>query len=407
MALSAPLRFDGPSGSRPTAGEASASATSDAGATRAIHLFDIIDLDSSAGRPEWRRPGFVFSARIAGRDAEGNFILDSPFGSLKARGESELPLRSIVRFRVEKDGDSVLLRLLGPASDGAARMAVSAAERGGTANALLKTLGLPADHLSSALLSFIRVFGLRVDAELVRSLRRTALRTHLDQETAALAASAAEAKGVRLRDGALDDYVAAIDVDGGRKRDGRPQDGDGSGAKSPDQRNGSNRRRLAKTDAEALRADFELAQGTGDALSLLNRLPGRDGSRWIVFPVDFLAKRGLANQDSAQEVEIRAVVRILLLAEHGTNAVRVGRWAVTVAATGRTWYFDAEAPGSSDAEVRVSADPPLGGEMTRVREALFGVFKPLGLTVRVSADIDDRRFRDRESEPYAVFEAEA
>lgn len=405
MALSAPLRFDGPSGSR-LAGEASASSTGDAGATRAVHLFDIIDLDSNSGRPEWRRPGFVFSARIAGRDAEGNFILDSPFGVLHVRGKAELPLQSIVRFRVEREGDSVLLRLLGPASDGA--MAVSAAERGETANALLKTLGLPADALSSALLSFIRVFGLRVDAELVRSLRRTALRTHLDQETSALAAAAAEAKGVRLSDGALENYVAAIDVDGGREREGRPQDdGDGPGSKGPDHRNGASRRRLAKTDAEALSAEFQLAQGAGDALSFLNGLPGPDGSRWIVFPVAFLAKQEPGKRVSAQEVEIRAVVRILLLAAHGTNAVRVGRWAVDVAATGRTWYFDAEATPSSDAFVQVSADPPLGAETTRVHETLARVFEPLGLAVHVFADIDGRRFRDREAQPYAVFEAEA
>jgi hypothetical protein len=405
MALSAPIRFDGPSGSR-LAGEAAASSTNDAGATRAVHLFDIIDLDSNSGRPEWRRPGFVFSARIAGRDAEGNFILDSPFGVLNVRGKTEFPLHSIVRFRVEREGDSVLLRLLGPASDGSARVAVSAAERGVTANALFKTLGLPADALSAALLSFIRVFGLRVDAELVRSLRRTALRTHLDQEASALAAAAAEAKGVRLSDEALENYVAAIDVDGGREREGRPQD-DGSGSKGPDQRNGASRRRLAKTDAEALRTEFQLAQGVGDALSFLNGLPGADGSRWIVFPVAFLAKQEPGKRVSTQEVEIRAVVRILLLAAHGTNAERVGRWAVDVAATGRTWYFDAEAKPSSDAFVQVSADPPLGAETTRVHETLARVFEPLGLAVHVFADIDGRRFRDREAQPYAVFEAEA
>jgi hypothetical protein len=256
------------------------------------------------------------------------------------------------------------------------------------------------------LLSFVRVFGLRVDAELVRSLRRAALRTHLDHEASALAAAAAEAKGVRLSDGALEDYVAAIDVDGGRKREGRPRD-DGSGAKGSDQRNAASRRRLAKTDAEALRTEFRLAQGAGDALSFLNGLPGPDGSRWIVFPVTFLAKQGPEKRVSAQEVEIRAVVRILLLAAHGTDAERVGRWAVDVAATGRTWYFDAEAPLSSASVVRVSADPPLGPEMTRYRETLAGVFEPFGLTVQVFADIDDRRFRDREAQPYAVFEAEA
>ncbi len=387
MALAAPGRSGGP---QP---EAAASARSGVGSPHGVRFTDIVDLDSKAGSPEWGRPGFVFSARVRERRPDGLLLLETPFGRLGLRGEASLS--GSVRFRVERFGQGFALRLLGRGPEPAA--ADRAGGRAPTEAAFLRGLGLPADALCASLVSFARAFGLGLAPAALKALRRTATRQSGDREAAALAAVAAEAKGTRLADGALREYVAAIDVDaGGGRRDGG-SDGDRSSSSRRDRGAWEERKRSGTPSAEDLRDRFGEAAASGDALSYLNRLPASDGTRWIVFPV----------RPQTEGVEFRAVVRILLLADHGSGPRRVGRWAVDVAAGGRTWSFDADCLGAQPPSLRVSADPPLGMESARVRAALAPVFEPLGHVVQVSASRDDRRFSEARSDAPAAVDAEA
>jgi hypothetical protein len=408
LALAAPGRSDGPPlpGVRMRAQEAGASSKSDSRSPREIRFTDVVDLDDNTGSPEWRRPGFAFSARVGVRDADGRLLLETRFGTLSVLASQELPAFSNVRFRVERDGASVALRLLGYGTDETVRGPMS---RGVSDSTLLRTLGLPSDALSLALLSFSRAFGLRLDAGLLRTLRRLALQSTVDREASALAAVAAEAKGLRLTPQALEEYVDAIDVNAGRDGEDRrasagsdegPSSGGDTGKDGEDRNSGKKEEKRPHNrppSGEDLRVGFAKSFSSGDALSYLNTLPGPDGTRWIVFPVSL----------GSEEVEICATVRILLLAAHGPNAGMVGRWAVDVAASGRTWSFDAETPGVRFAPVQVSADPPLGAEAPRIRAALERVLRPFALDVHVSAQTDERPFRERRSEAYTGLDSEA
>jgi hypothetical protein len=380
---------------------------SDGGSPRETRFTNIVDLDGNTGSPEWRRPGFVFSARVGVKDADGRLLLETRFGTLSVLASQELPAFSTVSLRVERDGASIAFRLLGSGTDGAkSREPMS---RGVSDSTLLRALGLPADPLSLALLTFSRAFSLRIDAELIRTLRRSTLRSTVDREASALAAVAAEAKGVQLTPRALEEYAEAIDVNAGHDEGDRRAStgGDGEANSGGDADEGGEHRAAGNGEekrshkrppsGEDLRAGFANSLASGDALSYLNALPGDDGTRWIVFPVSL----------ESEGVEIYATVRILLLVTHGPNAGRVGRWVVEVAAKGRTWSFDAETPGVRFTPVHVSADPPLGAEAPRVRAALERVLRPFDLDVHVSAQAEERRFRERRSEAHAALDAEA
>ncbi len=387
MALAAPGR---PGDPRP---RAAASARSDVDSPRGVRFTDIVDLDSKAGSPEWGRPGFVFSARVRGRRPDGLLLLETPFGRLGVRGaEAE----GLIRLRVERFGEGFALRLLGRGTEPAPPEGAAAGRAALSEAAFLRGFGLPADRLSASLVSFARAFGLALAPSALKALRRAALRLGGDREAAALAAVAAEAKGARLSDEALGEYVAAIDAraEGDGKEGGRRQGSD------PRQRQGAEeteRKRSGSPSAEELRGRFGELAAAGDALSYLNRLPASDGTRWVVFPVR-LEREG---------VEFRAVVRILLLANHGSGLGRVGRWAVDVAAGGRTWSFDADRLGAPSPSLRVSADPPFGMDSARVRAALAAVFEPLGHDVQVSASRDEARFPEARSDFPTVLDAEA
>jgi hypothetical protein len=242
-------------------------------------------------------------------------------------------------------------------------------------------------------------------------LRSAVLRFHADgeadREAAALAAAAAASKGVRLSDEALAEYAAAIAGDPGRGRGGGELGGRDPGEKRRGRSsNEDDRAESEASDGEALAASFRVAQDGGGVVSFLNALPGRDGDRWIVFPVSISSKPPDGDAVYARKVEIRAVVRILLLAAHGVGAGRVGRWVVETAIGGRAWSFDAGREENGLRVLYVSSDPPLGDESSRVREALEPMLTPLGYGIVVS-DAASVRFPDRKPDLSAAFDAEA
>jgi hypothetical protein len=238
---------------------------------------------------------------------------------------------------------------------------------------MVRSLNLPPDSLSSALVSFARYFSLSLDPALLTHLRREALSLKLPRESAALAAASAADKGVELTPEALERYAAAIDPDARREQ---------SGADSPEGgRDGFNRGededtpgRLAVSgapDAETLKKIYDDIDGNDPLLSILNSIPGGDGNRWIVYPF----------QVSAGGKRFRVTVRV-----RAGKRKDDARLAVDVAGGERRWLFVMNRPACSPegaeagiSEVRVSIWPPTGRRERDVLEReIREVLGPLG-----------------------------
>jgi hypothetical protein len=121
------------------------------------------------------------------------------------------------------------------------------------------------------------------------------------KEALAFAGLAAAGKGVELSPPALEEYAAAIDPD--RHENNGRQDSHSRGQDSSE--SGDN------ADNESGEKDAVLKAAESSALlKLLNRLPGKNGQRWLAFPFSF-AKKGrrfaaslkilLDGQDAANE----------------------------------------------------------------------------------------------------------
>ena len=236
--------------------------------------------------------------------------------------------------------------------DSGVRAAQAEAPRGSAAQgqlaALFKTLGLPADRLSHAIISFAKFFSLPLEPRLLLNVRKASMaqpdsraptgqaaqihagadpaailnsrQVGLSQQALALAALAAADKGVSLSPAALEEYAAAIDPDQQDAHGGQPDGGgdaeDRGGAQrdsSPEQRDERRSGTASADPALLLKERFCESVGSSPALDLLNRLPGRNGRRWLTFPLSF----------TENGVQFRVSLRILLDGDSGASyAVR-------------------------------------------------------------------------------------
>jgi hypothetical protein len=204
--------------------------------------------------------------------------------------------------------------------------------------------GLPRDTLSFVLISAIRYFSLAPDAAFLTGLRGNLLasgavpapktgREKAALEAKALAAAAAADKGLRLSPEALEDYAAAMEPAAwfSGRREGRPDEED-----APDREETPDGEELEKLYPKP---NLSGEKGGGEGvLSWLNRLPGRNGQGWAVFPFK-IKVRG---------VELRVSVR-LLIKGHPFVASRgdAGQGSVIVDIEGpaRNWRFMLERTG--------------------------------------------------------------
>lgn len=188
-------------------------------------------------------------------------------------------------------------------------------------DALLKSLGLPADRLSGSIVSFTRFFSLPLERDFLAKVRRevnlpekapqggqgspekasaglsTEAEFSRNREALSLAAIAAADKGAQLSRAGLEDYASAIDPDrqGGENRGGGKNDGDGGKGGAFGQNAGGDGRRkddgeIESVLAAALGLKEKLLESAAHnpVLNLLNRLPGKNGRRWIVLPLSFV-----------------------------------------------------------------------------------------------------------------------
>jgi len=196
-----------------------------------------------------------------------------------------------------------------------------------SAASMAAAAGLPADRLSSSIVSFARFFSLPLKPQLLADIRRQA--AHFVPQpapvsvpaslpvpggiSAALAAkmreafllTAAESKGVELQPKGLEFYTEAVDPDSRRQNEDQQR-------KRRYREQNEQAEKLSKT--ESITADnlkkiaFEYAE-KNPLVDILNKLPGKNGQRWIVFPFDFV-------QD---DKEFRVSMRILLDNVKGLN----------------------------------------------------------------------------------------
>ncbi|MCL2179811.1 MAG: hypothetical protein FWB83_01660 [Treponema sp.] len=213
---------------------------------------------------------------------------------------------------------------------GAARPPQSAAS-------LAASAGLPADKISASVVSFARFFSLPLKPQVLADIRKAAfppqalsqsalqsaqqstlramphqsaqpvlagagqeaslaaIKTAFEKarEAVLLSVAAAESKGVELNQKALDHYTEAVDPR--QNSDQRRQkDHNDHGEKTNKKLEKISADNLKKTAGDFLEKDL--------LLNILNKLPGKNGQRWIVIPFDF----------SDDGIEYRVSMRILL-----------------------------------------------------------------------------------------------
>ena len=214
--------------------------------------------------------------------------------------------------------------------------------------------GLPADKLSASIISFARFFSLPLKPELLKQIRQQAFtmtpnaapsvpasaadgagedapktgNVLKNREALSLAASAAEGKGVELQPESLETYAQAIDTEWKRRQDGEQNDrrerrmapernknDDDNDPEDPSRKTGA----ISAGSLEKIALE---GAGKNPLLAILNRLPAKDGKRWIVLPFDF--------SDKGREFKVS--MRILL--ETGKTVNRAACMALDIAIRG-------------------------------------------------------------------------
>jgi hypothetical protein len=286
-----------------------------------------------------------------------------------------------------KTAAAVITDVKTPPAPGRARSAVFSLEQ------LIRSLGLPGDRLSAALTGFARAFSLPLEPALLARLRREALTLKARYgggfaESAALAAAAAAGKGAALSGEALEQYARAIDPDYAAGQDPRKngeQSSDGApfGGQDGDERGDPGGEDAARVIREILEKALKRATGIGgqaysrgdpggfrpsggglgaapseavleqphSALSFLNRLPGRDGNFWAVYPFKM----------NPAGLEIRVSVWVLLngfYSGNGSAGSSVRGITVNAAGKKRRWVFSIKNLCGSGAKTRILVSSP-------------------------------------------------
>ena len=204
-----------------------------------------------------------------------------------------------------------------------------------SATSLSAALGLPQDKLSSAIISFARFFSLPLKPQLLANLRRyalappsqnanqasttvnvTAAKTVLANANVAgnanasltaekihqavsLSAAAAESKGVELTREGLESYTEAVDPESRRQGDDRQRrrrnrEQDEHAEKTSLKSEAVKKSQYGESSssqifsADGLKKMYLESAEQNPLLEILNRLPCKNGQRWIVLPFDFI-----------------------------------------------------------------------------------------------------------------------
>jgi hypothetical protein len=224
-------------------------------------------------------------------------------------------------------------------------------------------LGLPQDALSNALLAFTRFFSINPETALLANLRKEVLssgssspktaKERTAMESRALAVSAAFDKGVSLSRECLDEYAAV------------PSGGDSAGDRK--RREDSFPNKKDAPNAEELKKSFENSgqnESGGHFLDLLNRIPGKNGQHWIVWPFNY----------GSGGTELSVLVRILIKEPINSNRC----WLIAdIAGPQRKWHFVFNKNGDDKLDVNLYVFPGLERGMKHLQKEMEKTLKSL------------------------------
>jgi len=209
-------------------------------------------------------------------------------------------------------------------------------------SSLISAAGLPADKLSASIISFARFFSLPLKPELLKNIRQQAFAmtpnaapsdnvtaakdgapetgtVFKNREALVLAAAAAEGKGVELQTKGLEAYAQAVDPEWRQRQDSGQGDQRGKRKREDNEKERDPLQKTAAMSAAGLEKLALEGAEKNPLLAILNRLPEKDGKRWIVLPFDF--------SDNGREFKVS--LRILL--ETGKTVDRAGCMALDIA----------------------------------------------------------------------------
>jgi len=234
-------------------------------------------------------------------------------------------------------------------------------------SAMIAAAGLPADKLSASIISFARFFSLPLKPELMASIRRQAFAPQFAavqlaaaeaesapdaglgakvREALSLAATAAESKGVELQPKGLEAFAEAIDPEWQKRQEG----GDHQRGRRNKKDERDEEKAPSKTAPVGASAVEEMAldaAGRDPLLAVLNKLPNKNGQRWIVLPFGF----------SENGHEFKVSLRILLETEQAATraalmALDVAEYADESSSPARRWLFVLETANSLTVHVQ-------------------------------------------------------
>jgi hypothetical protein len=297
-----------------------------------------------------------------------------------------------------------------PAAGASSKMPQSAARQTVTRSlsSLISASGLPSDKLSASIISFARFFSLPLKPEILKHIRQQAFTNTPNAEppnTAAaaknnapeaetvinnkeafsLAASAAEGKGVELQPKGLETYAQAIDPELRRKQDGEQRGQRKKNDKDPEEASSQKTAAINAGNLEKMALEW---MEKNPLLEMLNRLPEKDGKRWIVLPFDF----------SDNDREFKVSLRILL--ETGKTENRACCMALDIAVRSifendrveKQWLFVLEPANRLSVYLQPEITPVQQAALVRELSALLEI-------------APDRIFIKTKKEPFP-FEAE-
>ncbi|MCL2196649.1 MAG: hypothetical protein FWB77_03435 [Treponema sp.] len=249
---------------------------------------------------------------------------------------------------------------------------------------LVSAAGLPSDKLSVSIISFARFFSLPLKPQVLADIRRQAFlqpaplsqsaaqstsqaasqtaaaqpNTNLSsaqlslanqsaagaktREALSLSAAAAESKGVELTGKGLESYNEAVDPDS-RRHDGERQ-------RREREKNEKDEKQVLKSGeitAQSVKEKVFEYMEQNPLLEILNRLPGKNGQRWIVLPFDFTEDGKL----------YKVSMRVLLNDEKISNGAAC--LALDISSENNRRLFVMESAGGKPAKVFVYYQPEL------------------------------------------------
>ena len=180
-----------------------------------------------------------------------------------------------------------------------------------------------------------------------------------NREALSLAASASEGKGVELHPESLEAYAEAADPEWRKRQDGGQNDQRGRREKNDD--GNDKEQKAAAISAEGIEKLALEGSEKNPLLAILNRLPQKDGKRWIVLPFDF----------SANGVECKVSLRILL--ETGETVNRAACMALDVAAREKRRLFVLEPANRLSVYLQPEIKPAQQAALARELSALLEI----------------------------------